>query len=270
MNLKKGQSVLILVFILFLLSISTAEAATKTGPAIINRDPSDPSINEGIAQIQAGVKTDVDPLLGILPASYDWFAGMSRAIGSLVQPFKADPTYLGMKTGQSQFAERVKQSVVRLFSDYKKIGGKNITDTPKLGTVCGDNPGDPYWVGYPREVSLGNIEIGPPFQDWHHQYDCFCRCGEKVECPIPDFAGQVNVHRNAGGKATWNIPCETCFGSRIVKHDKYIGTDHGTFPGYPKGAPTDSGYQECLRQSAESYAASGPGGSPTDTDIFGI
>jgi len=245
-----------------------------TGPVIVPRSPSDPSIHESIVSQSAGYKQDVFPQIAILPASYEWFSGLLKAIGSPVQQFMGDTNWLGMKTNQSPPPKSggyqgVKENQGRLYAGYKNIGGKNITDTPMLGQVCGSNPGDPYWVAYWRP---GNVEIPPPYQVWHNQFDCYCRCNEMIACPIPTYAGTMNWHRIGGGPATHYISCQMCFGmsAHIRKHDIYVGTSHGSFPGYPPNMPEDLGYQECLRQSTESYAASGPGGGPSDPTLFGM
>lgn len=234
------------------------------GPAIVTRDPSDPSIHESPATgISAGVKQNVNSQIGKVSASYDW-TNFFAAIGSAVQPFTAKPTWAGLKTSPSRFYQGLTEFASRYFAGEKKIGGKDITDVEQLGTVCGNNPGDPFWVGYPR---IGNVEYPPAYQWAHNQYDCFCRCGEQIECPI----GSKEVrHYNHGGTNRNLVACEVCFAGKILKHDKYVGTDHGSFPGYPTSLPNDPGYQECLRQSAESYSASGPGGTPSNPDIFGI
>jgi len=266
-GIPKFVSILSLTLLVFFLG--TRAKAQQTGPVNVPRPLSDPSIHEGIIYKDAGYRKDVYPEIGILPASYDWFGGLMKAIGSQIKQFAADPTWLGYKSGQSNSNPNAKGNQGRLYAGYKGIGGKNVTDTAQLGTVCGQNPGDPYWVGYWRP---GNIEFPPPYQIWHHQDDCYCRCGEMIPCPIPYYAGEQNWHRIGGGPATHHIACEVCFGyeAHIRKHDKYVGTDHGYFGGYPNSAPNDEGYQECLRQSTESYAASGPGGSPSDPTLFGF
>jgi hypothetical protein len=182
-----------------------------------------------------------------------------------------DPKWLSYKTGQKMglYQNNVKPNEGRLYAGVKQIGGKNVTDTPALGEVCGKKPGDAYWVAYWRP---GNVEYPPPFQSWHNQYDCYCRCGEQIACPIPDYAGYSNWNVIGGGPATHYISCEECFGygAHIRKHDYYVGKDHGTHAGYPVDAPEDPGYQECLRQSVESYASSMQGGTPNDPTLFGI
>ncbi len=254
-----------------------AHAQQQRGPVIVPRNPADPSIHEGPSNVRSpGYKPVVYPLLGVLPASYDWTSGLARAIGSIFQPFRADPTYLGFKTGQfpgfdfwKGVGTSFNRNLSRLFPGAKGIGGKNITDVPQLGEACGLNPGDPWWIGFPR---LGNVETPPPFQEpfFESNLDCFCRCNENIECPLPG----PYWHPNWGGpEVNRNVypTCQECFGTgQIRKHDRYVGTDHGTFPGYPRGDPMDSGYQECLRQSVESYARSGPGGQPQAPDLYGL
>ena len=239
----------------------------------------DPSIREGPSGRQSAGFRNVNPALGLLPASYDWFGGVLRAIGSVVQPFAGDPTYLGYKSGQQVGYDfrpiGFKQSVSRLFAGYKGIGGQNVTDTPRLGQPGGPCPGDPYWVGFPR---AGNVEIPPPFQLLHDEWDCFCRYDEQVACPtgvppplgVPIFSFGPNLHIVYGGTAGF-IPCNQCFGNHnIRKHDRFVGTGKGSHFGYPASFPLDTGYQECLRQSVESFAGSGPGGQPQVPNLYGL
>jgi len=242
-----------------------------TGPVIIPRDLSDPSIHEGTVQATAGYKKNVNPTLGQLPADYNWFGGVMSALGSMYK--NPDPKWLSYKTGQqiAMYYDSVKGNAAadRLYEGFKKIGGKDITDTAQLGEVCGKKPGDPYWVAYWRP---GNVEYPPGYQNWHHPYDCFCRCGEMIACPIKDYAGEQNWHIDGGGTATHHILCEECFGygAHIRKHDYYVGKDISDHAGYPVDSPTDSGYLECLRQSVESYGSSMTGGTPNDQTLFGI
>lgn len=266
MNARTGASFAAAgVLVAFLMTTPLAHGQQR-GPVIVPRNPADPSIHEGPSNVRsAGYKPLVYPLLGVLPASYDWTSGLARAIGSIFQPFRADPTYLGYKTGQypgfdfwKGVGTSFNRTLSRLFPGAKGIG-RDITDVPRLGTVCGDNPGDPYWVGYPR---LGNFEFPPPYQLPSHQFDCFCRCDEEIDCPD----GPYKNAKRFGGKYDGRVNCRTCFdaigqGNRIVKHDKFVGKSKGSHQGYDKDR-ADPGYQECLRQSIESYAQSGPGRQP--------
>lgn len=263
-----GLAALLVIPLLFVPSSD----AQREGPVIVPRDPTSPSIHEGSSGIQnPGFRKDVEPFLGLLPASYDWFGGILRAIGSAIQPFAADPTYLGYKSGQQVGYDvfrliGFKRAATRLYEDFKKIGGKNVTDIARLGTPGGKSPGDPYWVGYPRP---GNVEFPPALQTGRHFFDCFCRADEEIDCPIPDHP---DWHVNWGGWARYRVNCVQCFGiERIRKHDYYVGTNHGSFPGYRRGDPADPGYQECLRQSVESFAASGPGGPVQgEPELYGL
>jgi len=258
-------------------------AQAQQGPANVPRSLCDPSIHEGPSgRKSAGLRT-VDPALGLLPASYDWFGGVLRALGSALQPLAGDPTYVGYKSGQLVGYDfrpvGFKQSVSRLFSGFKGIGGKNVTDTPSLVTpgsrIGGQCPGDPYWVGFPRP---GNVENPPPFQFVHYNWDCWCRYDELVACPtgqpppqgIPIFIPGPNLHRTRGGRAGF-IPCNQCFGDHnIRKHDVYVGRNQGPHFGYPNSYLSDTGYQECLRQSITSGARSEPYPFPIGDDIYGL
>lgn len=262
-KLKKNLLLLPKILIFFTAFLITALASRAVGPVIVPRVPLNPSINEPIVGASAGVKQNVSSAVGKVPASYSWF-NFFGAIGSAIQPFTANPTWAGQKSGQTQTYAGLQEFVSRFFPGVKEIGGKNVIDIPRLGVACGNSPGDPYWVGYPR---IGNIEFAPPYQWAHDQYDCFCRCDELIECPI----GPKEVrHYNHGGTNRNLMPCQVCFGlERIVKHDKYVGVSHGAFPGYPIAFPNDPGYQECLRQSPESFSASGPGGVPIPF-LYGI
>lgn len=249
-------------------------SGSAAGPVIINRDLVNPSIHEGTVTAKAGVKDNVNPTLGQVPASYDW-SNFFAAIGSAIQPFTANPSWMGQKSGSTNYYKGIQEFTSRYFAGVKGIGGKDVTDVASLGQICGDKPGDAYWVGIPREGSLGNVENPPPYQWAKHQYDCFCRCNEKIECPI----GPLTLrHYNHGGTNNQLVDCQVCFAGMITKHDKYVGTDHGSFPGYPVALPNDPGYLECLTQSPTSYAATGgpanpgsqDGGGPIDLGIFGI
>lgn len=242
----------------------------QTGPVNVERDLSNPSIHEGIIRVLAGYKTDVNPYVGQLPASYSWLGGIGSAIGSIFQSANINPFWLGMKSDQVAGQQSdYKTSPSRTYAGFKGVGGKDVTDTPQLGEVCGKKPGDPYWVAYDRP---GNVETPPSYQSWHDQYDCYCRCGEMIDCPIYDYAGKQHWNVIGGGQATHKILCEQCFGyaARIRKHDYYVGKDISSHSGYPVDAPNDPGYQECLRQSSESFGASNAGGSPSDHTLFGI
>lgn len=242
----------------------------QTGPVNVSRDKSSPSIHEGIIQVTAGYKTDVNPYIGQLPASYSWLGGIGSAIGSIFQAYNINPFWLGTKSDQVAGQQSsYNASPSRTFAGVKGIGGKDVTDTAQLGTVCGKDPGDPYWVAFDRP---GNVEIPPAYQSWHDQNDCYCRCGEMIDCPIQDYAGAQNWNVTGGGQATHKILCEECFGyaAHIRKHDYYVGKDIPEHSGYPVDAPNDPGYLECLRQSSESYGASNSGGNPSDPTLFGI
>ncbi len=265
---------ILLLFILFF----TTTFAYAQGPVIVPRDRNDPSIHEGSAgQQNSGIK-QVASFLGLMPASYNWFGGVGRAIASLVIKINLDPNYLGFKAGQRAFQYSNTNRSNRLFEGDKGLGGQNITDTAKLGQPGSKNPGDPYWVAFPRP---GNVEIGPAFQTVHWNWDCFCRWDELVACPTgspppigwPFYVAGTNLHEVYGGlKTTPRIKCQDCFGEHnIRKHDYYVGIDQGPHDGYPKMA-SDTGYQECLRQSIESYAASGSGGQVQQEDdpIYGL
>lgn len=248
--------------------------AQQTGPVIVPRDRTSPSIHEGPSGISSsGYKQNINPQIGNLPASYEPFRGLGTAIGSLVAPFyhkaptPADTASYGFKPLiQQMIAYRYSQkgNVQRLDPGYKGIAGKNVTDVSLPGTPGGKGPGDLYWVGYPRP---GNVEIPPPFQIIHHQYDCFCRWDEMINCPLPE---SPFWHVNFGAPQEpiihrLPVVCQACFVGRIVKHDFYVGTSKsGAFDGYPFSYPNDTGYQQCLRESTQSYAASGPGGSPVN------
>lgn len=242
----------------------------ESGPIIVPRDRSDPSIHEPLAGPGTSGFKQVTPLLGRVPASYNWFAVLGEAIGSMFR--QADPAYLGFRGGIPQFsAFRVAE---RLYRGFKGLGGQNISDVAQLGTPGGNNPGDPFWVAFPRP---GNTEIPPPFQTVHYEWDCFCRYDEKVACPTgaPPPVGRPirlrgeNLFHGYGGAADY-IDCAQCFGlHNIRKHDKFVGTKKPNHRGYPKDYPTDSGYQECLRQSVESFAGTGAGGI-TIPNIYGL
>ncbi len=256
----------------------------QTGPKIIDRDVSDPSIHEGASgERSAGVKTNVNPIVGQVYASYDPFKSLLGAIGSLVSPFSvrsptpSDPSTVGTKYTSSRlfFSPTGTYSTTnrtdRLYAGTKGLGGENITDVAKLGEPGGRNPGDPYWVGYPRP---GNTEVPPGTQLVHHRYDCFCRWDETINCPL---RSSPYWHVNFGAP---HIPphftpvsCQTCFGvERIRKHDFYVGeSKSGAFNGYPFSYPRDSGYQECLHQSIESFSTSGPGGPVQgEQELYGL
>lgn len=256
--------------------------AQQTGPVIIQRDPTSPAINEGLTgRSSAGFKQNVNPYIGQLPASYIPFHGIGTAIASLVAPFSiqapspANPSAYGFKPSVQQvvpYAFSQTGRINRLYPGYKGIGGKNVTDVARLGTPGGQGPGDPYWVGYPRP---GNVETPPFGQTVHHPYDCFCRWNEVIKCPLPE-----NIFWHVDFGAPWfppthltPVPCQVCFGvDRIRKHDFYVGTSKGgVFDGYPFSYPADTGYQECLTQSIESYAGSGPGGAaPGEPELYGL
>lgn len=253
----------------------------QTGAKIIPRDPTSASIHEGLSGTKsAGVKTNVEPFIGQVPASYSPFRSFTGAIGSLVQPYgiaaptPADSSTVGFKYTFSQLFFPLFSrtgNIDRLFTGEKGIGGRNVTDVARLGQPGGRNPGDPYWVAYPRP---GNVENPPPFQLVHHPFDCFCRWDEIITCPLKT---SPFWHINHG--APWfpphftPVPCQVCFGvNRIRKHDFYVGQSRsGVFDGYPFSAPYDPGYQECLRQSVDSYAASGPGGAVNgEPELYGL
>ena len=260
----------------------TSITIAQTGAKIIPRNPNDASINEGASGTRsAGFKTNVNPLIGNLPASYFPFHGLGTAIGSLVTPggvqapSPANPSGYGFKPlVQQVFPYMYSETgrLNRLFAGFKGIGGKNVTDFARLGTPGGQNPGDPYWIGFPRP---GNVENPPVAQALHHPWDCYCRWDEQVWCPnflnFPLWSTSGSPHI----LPTQNAPssCQACFGvNRIRKHYFYVGTSKGgAFYGYPGSYPADTGYQECLRQSVDSYAASGPGGfAPGEPELYGL
>ncbi|HSX24927.1 MAG TPA: hypothetical protein VLG69_03100 [Candidatus Andersenbacteria bacterium] len=263
--------------ILLLLAVGaySASAAIAQGPVIVPRDPNSPSIHEGPSGIQsAGYKQGIDPLIGNLPASYDPFHNMGQAIGSLVLPFfhqapsPADPSLYGFKpTIQQVFPYKYygKSDVKQFSPGTKGIAGKNVTDVAFPGIPGDKGPGGLYWVGYPRP---GNVEIPPPFQTIHHPYDCFCRWDEMIKCPLPESPfWHVDFGAPWFGLHLLPSKCQACFAGHIVKHDFYVGTNKpGVFDGYPFTYPNDPGYQQCLRESTQSYAASGPGGNPVNND----
>lgn len=259
----------------------TKPAAAPFGPpSPIPRDPTSASIHEGVSgRTSAGFKTNINPLVGNLPASYFPFRGLGRAIGSLVQqygigsPNPSDTSSYGFKPTIQNIQALPSQTrdVSRLFPGQKGIGGKNVTDVSRLGTPGGKNPGDPYWVAYPRP---GNVEFPPFAQLIHHPYDCFCRWDETIRCPL-----QESPFWHVAFGAPWVPPhftpvsCQACFGvQRIRKHDFYVGqSKSGVFDGYPFTYPYDTGYQECLRESIDSFAASGPGGvAPGEPALYGL
>lgn len=258
---------------------SLAFAQQHTGAVIVPRDRTSPSIHEGPSGIQsAGYKQGIKPQIGNLPASYEPFRGLGTAIGSLILPFyhkaptPADPSSYGFKPTIQQMIP-YKYSATgrtnRLDPGYKAIGGKNVTDTAMPGIPGDKGPGGLYWVGYPRP---GNVEFPPIYQTIHEPYDCFCRWGEMIKCPLIESPLR---HISFGGYSESPVLCQDCFVGHIVKHDFYVGKDYaGTgdtrpFDGYPFKWPNDTGYQECLRQSTQSYSASGPGGSPTN-QFYGL
>ncbi len=248
----------------------------------MQRDRTDPSIHEGLSgKRSAGFKENVNPYIGQLPASYVPFRGIGRAIGSLVAPFSvpapspSDPSSYGYKpTVQfiSRFFPGFKNEEGRLFTGAKGIGGVNVTDVAELGTPGGRNPGDPYWVAFPRP---GNVENPPFAQTVHHPWDCYCRWDEIITCPVQSHPNW-HVATGAPDLPQHFIPisCQACFGvDRIRKHDFYVGTSKSgvIVRGYPGSYPADPGYQECLKQSVDSFATSGPGGfAPGAPELYGL
>jgi hypothetical protein len=257
-----------MVFLVVIVGINVTYGQ-HVGPVHVPRDLSNASIHEGSVQMTAGYKTNINSTLGQLSANYSWFGGFMSALGSMYN--SVDPKWLSYKSGQQMgmYQNNLKPNEGRLYAGVKKLGGTDVTDTPKLGEVCGKKPGDPYWAAYWRP---GNVENPPAYQTWHSQFDCYCRCGEMIACPIKDYAGYNNWHQDWGGPATHHILCEECFGyeAHIRKHDYYVGKDIKDHAGYPVDAPGDLGYQECLRQSVESYGSSMTGGTPNDDTLFGI
>ncbi len=269
-----------LLAVLMLALVYSGATYAQTGAKIIPRDRSSASIHEGLSgTTSAGVKQNINPLIGQLPASYIPFRGLGRAIASLVTPFgigsptPSDPSSYGFKPTVQIVAPRASQTrtATRLFEGEKGLGGKNVTDVAQLGQPGGQNPGDPYWVAYPRP---GNVENPPPAQLVHHPYDCFCRWDETINCPLQE---SPFWHINFG--APWVPPhftpvsCQACFGvHRIRKHDFYVGqSKSGAFDGYPFTYPYDTGYRECLTQSIDSFSASGPGGvAPGEPGLYGL
>lgn len=242
----------------------SAQLQNQTGPVIIPRDRTSPSIHEGLTgRSSAGFKTNVNAYVGQLFASYIPFHGVGRAIGSLVTPFgiaapiPSDPSSYGYKpTVQpiSRFFDGFKNGQNRLFAGTKGIGGKNVTDVGLPGVVGGTGPGDLYWVGFPRPANPQ--QANPPvFQQPAHAFDCFCRYNEQVFCPMP---GPL-LYIAYGGFMPGPVACQACFAGFIVKHDFYVGTDHGTHWGYPTSFPADPGYRECLRQNQGDPSGGSPG-----------
>ncbi len=262
-----GTACLFVTGIVFYVSVSADQSLhpfrddIDSSAGNVPRDLVNPSIREDPSgKRSAGYKEDVEPRYGNIPASYEWFGGMFPAIGSEIKPFEGDPTWAGWKNFYVPGFDfwRI---------PWQRGSGQpdtSVTDTPSLGVPCRGWPGDAYWVGYPR---VGNVEIPPPFQWFHHEYDCYCRCHELVFCPIRGPYGWSGWRR---GPQPGPVPCQVCFGiERIRKHDVYVGTHTPVHMGYPS-MPYDPGYRECLRQSPESYAASGPGGQPIDHNIHGL
>lgn len=256
---------------------SLAFAQSHTGAVIVPRDPNSPSIHEGLSGIQsAGYKQGINPLIGNLSASYLPFHGVGKAIGSLVLPFfhpgpnPADPSSYGFKpTVQTVFPYAYSQTgnTNRLDPGYKGIGGKNITDVGKPGQVCGTGPGDLYWVGYPRPANPQ--QLPPPVVQFPADpNDCACRCNEQIYCSVG--FNQFIRYQEYGGWNPGPVACQVCYGpanlgyNAIVKHDIYVGTDHGTHNGYLSSFPTDPGYRQCLREN-QGYIQGG-GGNPINPD----
>lgn len=248
--------------------------AQQTGPVIIPRDPTSPAINEGVTgRSSAGFKTNVNPYIGQLPASYIPFHGIGTAIGSLIAPFTvqapnpANPSAYGFKPNVQPvipYAFSQTGRINRLFPGFKGIGGKNVTDVGLPGTVGGTGPGDLYWVGFPRPANPQQLPP-PAFQQPANSLDCFCRWNETVYCPVGGAFRYI-----AYGGVVWPLNlsphlCQTCFGpanigiNAIVKHDIYVGTDHGTHWGYPISFPADPGYQQCLRENQGDFSGGNPG-----------
>lgn len=249
---------------------SFAVAQSHTGAVIVPRDRTSPSIHEGPSGISsAGYKQDIKPQIGNLPASYEPFRGLGKAIGSLVLPFyhtaptPADPSSYGFKpTIQQMFPYAYSQTgrTNRLDPGTKGIAGKNITDVGQAGQICGTGPGDLYWVGFPRPANPQ--QLPPPV----YQYplfpdDCACRCNEMIYCDV----GYLAKWQPYGGLAPGPVSCQVCYGpanigyNAIVKHDIYVGTDHGTHFGYAASFPNDPGYLECLRQNPGDPSGGSPG-----------
>lgn len=253
---------------------STSISVAQTGPVIIPRNPNDASINEGVTgRGSAGFKTNVNPLIGNLPASYFPFHGLGTAIGSLVMPggvfapSPLNPTTYGFKPLVQQvfpYKYSEKGGASRLFAGTKGIGGKNVTDVGLPGIVGGSGPGDLYWVGFPRPANPQQLPP-PVFQQPANSLDCFCRFNETVYCPV---GGPLLYIAYGGTLFPLNLSphsCQACFGpgnigfNAIVKHDIYVGTDHGTHWGYPTSFPADPGYQQCLRENQGDPSGGAPG-----------
>lgn len=237
----------------------------QTGAKIIPRNPNDASINEGASGTRsAGFKQNVNPLVGNLPASYYPFHGLGTAIGSLVTPggvlapSPANPQGYGFKPlVQQMFPYKYSETgrLNRLFAGFKGIGGKNVTDVAAPGIPGDKGPGGLYWVGFPRPANPQQLPP-PVFQQPANSLDCFCRWDENVFCPMP---GPL-LYIAYGGLMPGPVLCQACFAGFIVKHDFFVGTDHGTHYGYPISFPADTGYQECLRQNQGDFS----GGSPAN------
>lgn len=272
--MKTRSANIVAVVIVLAGMCSSVALAQQTGPVIIPRNPNDPSINEGASgRRSAGFKQNVNPLIGNLFASYIPFHGLGVAIGSLVTPggvlapSPANPQAYGFKPLVQRVFPYIysqKNATNRLFPGFKQIGGKNVTDVAAPGIPGDKGPGGLYWVGYPRP---GNVEVPPPAQLLHHPMDCYCRWDQQIRCPLAGpFANEYFFGPLAPVRVWQFTPCQACFAGHIVKHDYYVGLqDEGrTFTGYPVEDPGSPAYQECLRQSIDSFAASGPGGSPAN------
>ncbi len=246
-------------------------AQTQTGPKIIKRPPNDPSIHEGASgERSAGVKTNVNPLLGQVPASYVPF-NFVPPIASFVRPWQVpapvdDPSAIGFKYNNFSrmffplFSRTGRAD--RLYAGTKGLGGKNVTDVGEAGVIGGTGPGDLYWVGFPRLPNPQQLDP-PIFQQPTNPLDCFCRYDELVYCPT-GFNPAIR-YIFYGGLNPGPVSCGVCFGAgnlgfnAIVKHDIYVGTGHGTHWGYPVSFPTDTGYLECLRENQGDPSGGTPG-----------
>jgi len=270
LTLKRLLSILLLAGVW-----GIATYAQQTGPKIIPRDRTSPSVHEGLSgEKSAGVKTNVEPLIGQTPVIFYSPFRSFKSWGSLVAPYsvpaplETDPSTIGLKHIFSQlfFAPSTPFSRTgrtdRLYVGTKGLGGINVTDVGEAGVVGGTGPGDLYWVGFPRPANPQQLDP-PVFQQPANPLDCFCRYNEQVYCPtgFNPFIRYIFY----GGLNPGPASCQSCFGpanlgfNAIVKHDIYVGTDHGTHWGYPVSFPTDTGYLECLTQNQGDPSGGTPG-----------
>src|SRR3989344_1699292 len=122
-----------LLAVLMVAGVMGVAVYAQTGPKIIKRNPTSPSVHEGLSgETSAGVKTNVDPAVGQTTViNYNPFQGFP-AWASLVAPFSvkspspSDPDSVGFKYAFSQlffplFSRTGRED--RLFAGQKGIGG---------------------------------------------------------------------------------------------------------------------------------------------------